>query len=91
MIIINMKANIEKIVPKKVERDKGMVEKATIPSMEYLNKDQNDQLVSSSTLLTFSYSTHLVLKPTQVKIPLENLWYSFNSKIASTTGRVIKR
>ena len=48
----------------------GAVEKAIIPSSEYKNNFQNDHLVSPATLSTFSYSNHLVLKPTKLNRPL---------------------
>ena len=86
-----MNANIEIIVPKRVEKDNATVEKLTIPSIEYLNKLQKDQLVSPAILSIFSYSNHLVLNPTHWNNPFENLLYSESSKTESTTWRVIKR
>ena len=83
--IMKIKDTIEKIIPNNVEIDNGTVENATIPSIEYLNKDQRDQWESHSTVSMFSYSSHFVLYPTQLKMPFENLLYSFSSNIESTT------
>ena len=69
--------------------ESGTVENATIPSREYFKSFQKDHLVSPALLSTFSYSNHFVLKPTQLKIPLEKRLYSFTSRIASTIWRVI--
>ena len=62
--IINANAIMEKRIPKNVDIDNGMVENATIPSIDYANNPQNDQLVSPATLSMFSYSSHFVLNPT---------------------------
>ena len=70
---------------------KGASEKLTIPSIEYLKRDQKFQEVSPATRSTFLYSKYSVSNPTQAKIPLENRLYSDNSRIASTIGRRIKR
>ena len=75
---MSINAIIEKMIPKKVEIDNGAVVKLTIPSMEYWNNPQNDHLVSPATLSIFSYSNHLVSKPTHWNNPLENLLYSLN-------------
>ena len=66
------------------ERASGIVENAVIPSREYKNNFQKDHFVSPATLSTFSYSIHLVLNPTQPKIPFENQLYSPISIMALT-------
>ena len=58
-----------------VDITSGAVEKAVIPSNEYTNNFQKDQVVLPATLSTFSYSNHFVLNPTQPNIPFENLLY----------------
>ena len=75
--------------PINVDKTNGNVEKAVIPSIEYMNNFQNDHFVFPATLSIFSYSNHFVLNPTQVKIPFENLLYSFISKMLSVICLVI--
>lgn len=77
------------INPKTVATLSGAVVNEIIPSIEYLNKLQKDQLDSPSVLSTFSYSIQCVSNPTHSNIPFENLLYSVNSKTESTTGLVI--
>ena len=69
----------------------GAVEKATIPSILYNNKFQNDHFVTHATLSTFSNSIHFVLNPTNPNNPLLKRLYSFNSNKAFTNCLVIKR
>ena len=69
----------------------GASEKFTIPSIEYLKRDQKFQEVSPATRSTFLYSRYSVSNPTQAKIPLENRLYSDSSRMASTMGRRIRR
>ena len=69
----------------------GASEKLTIPSIEYLNRDQKFQDVSPATRSTFLYSRYSVSNPTQAKIPFEKRLYSDHSIMASTMGRRIKR
>ena len=47
---------------------KGASEKLTIPSIEYLKRDQKFQEVSPATRSTFLYSKYSVSNPTQAKI-----------------------
>ena len=84
-----MKDINENTIPKNVDMDNGIVEKLTIASIEYLNKLQNDQLVSPTALSMFSYSIHFVLNPTHSNNPFEKRLYSSNSKIESITCLVI--
>ena len=77
--------------PNSAAIDNGIVENATIPSIEYKNSFQNDHFVSPATRSTFSNSSHLVRNPTQPNNPFEKRLYSFISKIASTNCRFIKR
>lgn len=63
-MITRMKEAIQRRTPRKAEMVSGTVEKATMPSMAYLKSFQNDHLVSPAARLIFSYSSHLVLKPT---------------------------
>ena len=65
--------------------------KAVIPSMEYTSSFQKFHLVSPLARSTFSYSSHLVLKPTQPKIPLVKRLYSRMDRMASTICLVIRR
>ena len=67
--------------PKKEDIDKGIFEKSTIPSKEYLKSFQKDYFVYSVRLSMLIYSSHLVLKPTSY-MPLENRLYSSSCKIA---------
>ena len=53
MTIMDKKAIIEKKIPIIVAMWRGVVVKETIPSMEYLNSSQNDQLVSPFCLSMF--------------------------------------
>ena len=71
--------------------DSGIVENATIPSIEYRNNFQKDHLVSPATRSTFSYSSHFVSNPTQPNKPLEKRLYSPISRSASTKARFIRR
>ena len=64
IMIIIMKEIIQKRIPAIELIAKGAVEKATIPSIAYRNNFQNDHFVSPATHSTFSYSSHLVLYPT---------------------------
>ena len=59
--------------------------------MEYLNRLQKFHLVAPATRSTFSYSNHLVSKPTQLKMPLLNRLYSAMDSTASTILRLISR
>ena len=54
-----------------------------MPSSAYLQSDQKLHFVSPATRSTFSCSIHLVLKPTQAKIPFEKRLYSLSNKIES--------
>ena len=71
MTNINTKATKQNSKPITEDMINGVVENAVIPSIAYLNNFQNDHLVSPATLSTFSYSNHLVLNPTKLKIPFE--------------------
>ena len=79
----------ERSTPMMEASARGAVEKATMPSMEYRNSLKKDHLVSPATRSTFSYSNHLVRKPTHSYSPLEKRLYSFRESRASSTGRVI--
>ena len=68
-----------------------IVSKAVIPSIAYINNFQKLHLVSPATLSIFSYSSHLVLKPTKANKPLEYLLYSCIEIIDLTTFLFIKR
>ena len=81
--IIAITATKHKIMPNTNINDNGLVENATIPSSEYLNNFQKFHFVSPAFLSMFSYSNHFFLKPTQLNIPLENLFTSGISKTAS--------
>ena len=79
LIIINtiiIKLIIKNKNPITAEITKGLVEKAHMPSMAYINNFQKLHLDSPATLFIFSYSNHLVLKPTKLKSPFEYLLYS---------------
>ena len=84
-------ATPQRAIPPKEASASGATEKAVMPSIEYLNSFQTDHLVSPAARLMFSYSSHLVLKPTQPKMPFEKRLYSVTLRIASTTCRVIIR
>ena len=58
---IIIKAIKQNKIPIKAAIANGVVEKAIIPSIAYLNKRQNDHLVVPATHSIFSYSNHLVL------------------------------
>lgn len=58
---------------------------------EYTRSFQKFHLVSPLARSTFSYSSHLVLKPTQPKIPLVKRLYSRMDRMASTICLVIRR
>ena len=73
--------------PSTAATDKGATEKPVIPSREYLNSWRRDHFVSPALRSTFSYSSHSVLKPTQLKIPFENRLYSLICNTASTIFR----
>ena len=88
---ISAAATSENRMPKTEARTRGAVEKAIIPSREYLNSFQKLHFVSPATLSTFSYSSHFVSKPIQPNIPYENLLYSGIDKIASFISFVIRR
>ena len=60
-------------------------------SREYTRSFQKFHLVSPLARSTFSYSSHLVLKPTQPKIPLVKRLYSRMDRMASTICLVIRR
>ena len=85
-IIIAKKQNKH---PINVDITNGVVENAIIPSIEYKNNFQNDHVVFTATLSTFSYSNHFVSKPTQPNIPFENLLYSPRDIILSVICLVI--
>ena len=52
----------------------GASEKLTIPSIEYLKRDQKFQDVSPATRSIFLYSRYSVSNPTQAKIPLKTMY-----------------
>ena len=92
--MINMiikKAMIQNSTPTKEAIRSGAVENAVIPSREYTRSFQKFHLVSPLARSTFSYSSHLVLKPTQPKIPLVKRLYYLMDRIASTICLVIRR
>ena len=94
LIIMKITIRKEKIVrkmPSPDARDIGVSEKLMIPSTAYLNKPQKLHFVSPAMRFTFSYSSHLVLKPIQPKIPFENRLYSHMATILSTISRFIRR
>ena len=62
--------------PKKDAIASGAVENPIIPSNEYKNNFQNDHFVSPAMRSTFLNSSHLVLKPTQAKIPFVKRFFS---------------
>ena len=70
---------------------KGTVEKETIPRKAYVNADQNGSFVFPALRSTFSKAIHFVLKPTQPKIPLENLSLSSKDNTAFTICLLISR
>src|SRR5699024_4194642 len=78
MEITNIKAPVYEAI------DKGISEKLIIPSTEYLNKLQKDQVVLPATLSLFSNSRYIVLNPTHENNPFEKRLYSVNSRIAFT-------
>lgn len=85
--IIMTKAKIQDNSPPIKAIFSGASEKLTIPSIEYLKRDQKFQDVSPATRSTFLYSKYSVSNPTQAKIPFEKRLYSDSSSIASTIGR----
>ena len=87
--IIKSTAIKQKHIPINAAITSGTVENAVIPSKEYVNNFQKDHFVLPATLSTFSYSSHFVSNPTQVKIPFENLLYSCMETIASFICLVI--
>lgn len=88
---IKINATMHSSTPSTLASASGAVENATMPSSEYRNSFQNDHLVSPATRSTLTNGTHLVLKPTQPKMPLEKRLYSRMDRIASTITRRIKR
>ena len=64
MTIIMINAIKQNNIPIIELKTRGVVEKATIPSMAYRNNFQNDHFVVPATRSIFSYSNHLVLYPT---------------------------
>mgnify|MGYP004536399991 CR=1 FL=1 len=84
MTIIATKAIKHIKIPNTAAIDKGAVVNATIPSIAYLNNFQKDHFVSPATLSTFSYSNHLVSKPTKLNNPFEYLLYSFKEIVSSS-------
>ena len=75
---IIMKETIQNRMPRKEEMARGTAEKAVIPSREYLNSFQKLHFVCPAARSTFSYSSHLVSKPTQLNMPLEKRLYSLS-------------
>ena len=69
--IIMQNAMKQNIIPVKEIMASGTVEKATIPSIAYVNNFQNDHFVFLATLGVFSYSNHFVFYPTNWNNPLE--------------------
>ena len=76
-------------VPMNVATLKGAIEKATMPSIEYINSFVNDHLVLPAALSILGYDIHFVLNPTHGKIPFENRLYSSMLVIALTIFFVI--
>ena len=66
------KAITQNRIPTKEAISSGAVEKAVIPSMEYTSSFQKFHLVSPLARSTFSYSSHLVRKPTQLICVIPN-------------------
>ncbi len=89
--IIRIKDTKQKTMPVMDAALSGAVENAVMPSMAYPNSFQKDHFVFPCLRSMFSYSTHLVLNPTQPKMPLEKRLYSESERIASTTCRFIRR
>jgi hypothetical protein len=78
-------------IPIMEETKSGIVENATIPSIEYARSFQKLHFVSPWARSIFSYSSHFVRKPTQPNIPFEKRLYSPTSRIAFTILRFISR
>ena len=62
----------------------GATEKQVIPSIAYLNSEENFHFVVPSSRSTVLNDIHLVLKPTHEKIPFEKRCTSLNSSTEST-------
>lgn len=76
-------------IPSSIEIFNGAVVKETKPSIAYENNFLKLHFVFPFVLLTFSISRYFTSNPTQLNIPFENLLYSFNCNIESTTCLVI--
>src|SRR3989339_294563 len=89
IVIMNINEKNDATSPNHEEINKGLDEKEVIPEIEYTNNCHRDHFVCPAARSTFSYDIYLVLKPTQEKIPFENLLYSDICKTAFTTCLVI--
>ena len=89
IIIAKIKDTIDIHTPSNIEIFNGAVVKETNPSIAYENNFLKLHFVFPFVLLTFSISIYFTSNPTQLKIPFENLLYSFNCSIELTTCLVI--